>query len=211
MRRQGPGLAPASPHGQTPTAGSQHRKAGWWQLPPRATHPPAGRPGCPGATAREQGDRGSGAQHSAAGVGAGTARRSSEWNKRSQLTACVGVLRTSSSSCGSQAGGDRSSEGGGGAGGGSGGGARALARPVLLHFLPWAQTLPKLSAVLYFPALSRWEGALDLLDAQALSAAFGVKVHLPVHPHGALIALGDSATPSGLPGTFTPCYSFNIY
>lgn len=191
-------------------AASAGKRDGGSSRPP-ATHPPAGRPGCPGATAREQGDGGSGAQHSAAGVGAGTARRSSGWNKRSQLTACVGVLRTSSSSGGSQAGGDRSREGGGGAGEGTGGGARALARPVRLHFLPWAQTLPKLSAVLYFPALSRREAALVLLDAQALSAASDVKVHLPVHPHGALIALGDSATPSGIPGTFTPCHSLNIY
>lgn len=51
--------------------GGWDREAGRRRLPPPATHPPAGRPGRPGAAAREQGDGGRGAQHPAGAAGSG--------------------------------------------------------------------------------------------------------------------------------------------
>ena len=62
-------------HLQTPKRGWLDWEVGQQQLPILATHPPAGRPG---AAAREQGDRGRGAQHPAAAASvAGSARRCS--------------------------------------------------------------------------------------------------------------------------------------
>lgn len=172
MGRRGQGPAPARPLPQTPPAGRLGRGSRTSAAPSPATHPPAGRPGRPGAAAGEQSDGGRGAQHPAAAVDAGSERRCSRRSERGP----AGVRAPPASShCGwGEAGG-----GGGGngeeAGAGPGPGAgplrpeRALALPVRLHFLRRG-----------------WKAKVERHPTpkarMALTAVCGAKVHLSLHP-----------------------------
>lgn len=100
-----------------------------------------------------------------------------------------------------------------GRGRGWGRGASSLARLVRRHFSPEQRIPPKLSAVVSpgrstLPgSVSGQEGALDPLDALALSAACGVKVHLPGHPYDAQRPTPLPAAPRGSatpPGSLRP-------
>lgn len=209
MRCRGLGPAPARPHPPTPTAGKRDGGCSRPQLltlllgAPGALAPP------PESRVTVDVERSIPQRQSAAG----SARSSPAAGIIARDPPCAGEVRAGSRSgcgwAGAGGGGPAGSEarrGRGGGGAGAGRAPSALVRPVRPHFLPGAQTEPKLSAVVSLP-----RGALPGPSSSAkepripwrprLSAACSAKVHLSIHP---FCAQPPTPTPPAPGGSLTP-------
>lgn len=119
----------------------------------------------------------------------GTARRSSRRNKRAGPRAWDRSAPAAAAVAARKEGAGAAGEGAGPGPGRSQGRGPSARRTRRAAFSPQGGDPAKIERCPLFPALGvflgsirRREGALDPLDAQALSAACSVQVHLPVHP-----------------------------